>query len=248
MVILRTLGALGLSASGGGELTSVLSQPKRFAILTYLAVARPRGLHRRDSLLSLFWPEAEETRARNALSQSLSFLRRELPVKAILSRGAEEVGLDLSVVVTDAVQFLRALDESRWADALEQYGGDFLRGFYIQGAPGFEAWVQEERDFLRNVAASGAWALARDQVREGALEEGERTANRALSLVCPDENTVQRFMELVMATGNRVAALRIYERYSAVLKEAMDLLPSLALRALEEQVRMQEGGGVDKAG
>lgn len=243
MVILRTLGALDLSASGGGELTSVLSQPKRFAILAYLAVARPRGLHRRDSLLSLFWPEAGETRARNALSQSLSFLRRELPVQAILSRGAEEVGLDSSVVVSDAVQFRRALDEGRWADALKHYGGEFLRGFHIHGAPEFEEWIQAERDLLLDAAASCAWSLARDQVRQGELEEGKRTAKRALEMVCPDERTVERYMELLMASGDRVASLRLYERYSALLKESLDLKPSLRLMALEERLRTQEGGG-----
>lgn len=234
-----------MSALGGGEITSILSQPKRFAILAYLAVARPQGLHRRDSLLRLFWPEAGETRARNALSQSLSFLRRELPVKAILSRGAEEVGLDSSVVVTDAAQFRRAMERSRWAEALQHYGGDFLRGFHIHGAPEFEEWVQAERDLLLDAAASCAWSLARDQVRQGELEQGERAAKRALGMVCPDERTVERFMELLMASGDRVAALRLYERYSAVLKGSLDLKPSLGLRALEDRLRTREGGGAE---
>ncbi len=244
-MILRTLGALDLSAFGGGELISVLSQPKRFAILAYLAVARPPGLHRRDSLLSLFWPEMEQTRARNALSQSLSFLRRELPVQAILSRGAEEVGLDSSVVIADAVQFRGAVDERRWGDALQYYGGDFLRGFHIQGAPGFEEWVQAERDLLLDSAASCAWSLARDQVLRGALEEGERTAKRALGMVCPDETTVERFMELLMALGDRVAALRLYQRFSTILKDSLGLTPSPSLKALEELLRAQAGGGVE---
>jgi hypothetical protein len=32
-------------------------QPKRAAVLAYLMVARPGPLHRRDSLLAMFWPE-----------------------------------------------------------------------------------------------------------------------------------------------------------------------------------------------
>jgi DNA-binding SARP family transcriptional activator len=248
MVILRTLGALDLSASGGGELTRVLSQPKRFAILAYLAVARPPGLHRRDTLLSLFWPEMQETRARNALSQSLSFLRRELPARAVLSRGNEEIGLDPSAVIADVAQFRGAAGGRRWSEALRFYGGEFLIGFHIHGAPGFEEWAHAERDLLRDSAASCAWALARDQILRGAFEEGERTAKMALGMVCPDENTVGRFIELLMASGERVSALRLYERFSAILMNSMGLTPSPGLRALKEQLRTQARGGAQYMG
>ena len=243
MVILRTLGGLDLSTSSGRELTPVLSQPKRFAILVYLAVARPLGLHRRDTLLSLFWPEMGETRARNALSQSLSFLRRELPGQAILTRGTEEIGLDSSVVATDVVQFRGAVCGRRWDEALKCYGGEFLIGFHIFGAPGFEEWVVSERDLLLDSAASCAWALARDQVLQGALEEGERTAKKALGIVCPDEKTIEGFLELLMVSGDRVPALRLYERFTAILNTSMGLKPSPNLKALEERLRTEAGEG-----
>ncbi|MBA2245672.1 MAG: hypothetical protein H0W11_12000 [Gemmatimonadetes bacterium] len=93
MVELRTLGALDLRAVGGRVLESVLAQPKRIALLVYLAAAAPGRLHRRDILLALFWPEADEARARNSLSQALHFLRRSLGEGVLVSRG-EEIGLD----------------------------------------------------------------------------------------------------------------------------------------------------------
>ena len=55
MIELRTLGAVDLRSADGVELRAVLVQPKRTALLAYLAVADPRGFHRRDSLLALFW-------------------------------------------------------------------------------------------------------------------------------------------------------------------------------------------------
>jgi DNA-binding SARP family transcriptional activator len=80
------------------------------------------------------------------------------------------------------------------------------------------------------------------------LEEGERTAKRALGMMCPDERTVERFMELLMASGDRVAALRLYERFSAILKDSLGLSPSRSLQALEELLRAQAGRGVDDLG
>ena len=62
----------------GTEAEDVLHQPKRLALLVYLAMAEPRGFHRRDSLLALFWPELPEKRARNALNKTLHFLRSHL--------------------------------------------------------------------------------------------------------------------------------------------------------------------------
>jgi DNA-binding SARP family transcriptional activator len=183
----------------------------------------------------------EEARARNALSQSLSFLRRELPVQAILARGAEEVGLDSSLLVSDVEQFRAAMRGRRWGEALQHYRGEFLSGFHIYGAPGFEEWVQAERELLLDSAADCAWDLARDQIRQGALEEGEKTAKKALGLACPDERTVERFMELLMLAGDRVSALRLYERFSAILKTSLNLTPSPALKALAERLRTDPG-------
>ena len=57
MIEFQVLGSLGLRGPGGEEIPSVLAQPKRTALLAYLAVASPRGFHRRDTITGLFWPE-----------------------------------------------------------------------------------------------------------------------------------------------------------------------------------------------
>ncbi|HEY6061025.1 MAG TPA: hypothetical protein VIV10_10600, partial [Gemmatimonadales bacterium] len=94
MIELRTLGALDLRDGTGAELRSLLVQPSRTALLVYLGVAAPRGYHRRDSLLALFWPEQDAPSARVALRQALHQLRRAIGDGVLLSRGDEEVALD----------------------------------------------------------------------------------------------------------------------------------------------------------
>ena len=56
---LRTLGSMSLTSPEGEDLSSIRSQPKRLALLVYLALARPRAFHRRDTLLSLFWTDLD---------------------------------------------------------------------------------------------------------------------------------------------------------------------------------------------
>src|SRR2546430_7740060 len=67
MIELRTLGALDLKAADGRAVHSILAQPKRLALLAYLAVHAAGA--RRDSVVALFWPELDTAHARGALRQ-----------------------------------------------------------------------------------------------------------------------------------------------------------------------------------
>jgi DNA-binding SARP family transcriptional activator len=78
MIEFRTLGALDLRRSDGPELDSLLAQPKRIALLAYLCLSNPHGFQRRDTILGLFWPDSNQTRARASLRRALHVLRQTL--------------------------------------------------------------------------------------------------------------------------------------------------------------------------
>src|SRR2546425_982448 len=78
MIEFRMLGTLNLTGAGGRELRVPLAQPRRLALLAYLAAATPRGFHRRDSLLALFWPELDPAIAGGQLSEALDLYRGDL--------------------------------------------------------------------------------------------------------------------------------------------------------------------------
>src|SRR2546429_8913547 len=91
MIRLRTLGAVDLKDSEGCELRPLLTQPKRLALLTYLALAGSSGFRRRDTGVALFWPELDEEHARGSLRQALRFLRRSLCAGTIVRRARAEM-------------------------------------------------------------------------------------------------------------------------------------------------------------
>lgn len=132
----------GIVRHNGAEVRSVLVQSKRVALLTYLAVASPRGFHRRDTLLGLLWPELDAEHARDALSQAVYRLRQSLGPQAIASRGKEELAVDTGSIWCDAVAFERTLDAGSVREALEHYRGDLLPGFFLSGAPEWERWLE----------------------------------------------------------------------------------------------------------
>ncbi len=240
-VQLRVLGSLRLSASDGRDLESLARQQKRIALLAYLAIAVPRGLQRRDTLLGLFWPELDDARARGALNQALYVLRNALGEQAIVTRGDAEVGLGDGVVSCDAAEFEAALDAARPAEALALYHGDLLDGFFVPDAPGFEHWLDAERARLRQRASEGAWAVAEAKATAGDAVEAARWGRRATELLTTvDEAATRRLMIFLRRLGNRAAALSAYEVFASRLKDEYELEPSAETQALAVALR-EEG-------
>ncbi len=161
MLELRTLGVIDLRIAGGAELRSVVQQPKRFALLTYLAFAATGRFVRRDTLLGLFWPDLDAEHARGALRRSLYFLRRALGDEVVIGRGDEEVGVAEGKLWSDVGAFREAMKRGDPAEALKHYQGELLEGFYVAGAPEVEDWLDRERRRLREEALEGARTLAR---------------------------------------------------------------------------------------
>jgi DNA-binding SARP family transcriptional activator/tetratricopeptide (TPR) repeat protein/TolB-like protein len=242
MLELRTLGTLSCrDAASGRELHSLVAQPKRVSLLVYLAVARPRGFHRRDTLLGLFWPDASETRARAALSQAIYTLRRMLGEDVIITRGDEDLATNPGAVKCDAVAFDEAVAAGDRTRALELYGGEFLKGFHLSECIDFEQWVHSERKRLHDAAVEAAWGLADEQRVGGNGIEAVHWARRAVALAPDDESSVRRLMALLAAAGDRTGALREFEALKRQMRE-LELDVSEETRKLAEQVRTSESG------
>ena len=239
MVELRLLGPIQLTAPGGGDVETLVRRSKRAALLAYLAAAVPRGFHRRDKLVALFWPELDDQHARAALSQALYVLRNALGDGAIVTQGDEEVGLGDDAIWCDAAAFEAALDAGRSAEALALYRGELLDGFFIPNAPGFERWLDVERARLRQRAAEGAWALAEAKAAGGDAIEAARWGRRAGELLPGDEAVARRLMAFLHRLGDRPAAIRAYEAFAWELAKEYELEPSAETQALAATIRTE---------
>ena len=237
MIELRTLGALEAISADGTPLRAVLVQPRRLALLAYLALAWPRGFHRRDTLFALFWPEHDAERARHALRQSIYFLRRAVGTAAIVSRGDEELAVAPDQLRCDAAEFERAIEEGRLETALALYRGDLLPGFHISDAPEFERWLDQERARLRGRAGEAGWALADARERDGDVAGAAEAARAAAALAPTDEAGICRLVLLLDRLGDRGGAVRTYEEFARQLWQEYELLPSEQTRALVAEVR-----------
>lgn len=237
MIRLRVLGASDLRGADDAAIDAVLAQPKGFALLVYLAVATPRGFHRRDVLLALLWPELDQPRARNALSQALHRLRRELGSGAIVVRGDDEVALADAAVWCDVRAFDDAVATGKLSDAVSLYGGDLLPGFFVSSAPEFGRWLDDERIRRKARASEAAWALADDAAAHGDGRAATAHANRAAALTPDDEGALRRLIALLDRLDDRAGAVRAYEAFARRLKAEYHVEPSAETRRLIRSVR-----------
>ena len=237
MLRLTTLGAVDLRDRRGHAVRDVLTQPKRVALLVYLAVEGRRAPVSRDRLLALFWPESDAARARNALSQSLHHLRQALGSDVVESQGAGAVALRADALWCDAVVFAEALDRGDVELALDLYRGEFCPTLFVSGAPEAEEWLEGQRRRLRSAALAAARTHAERLADRGEAEAAARAAGRAFALRPDDEGDVRALLALLDRCGDGAGALLAYRDFEHRLSASLEAEPSLETRRLVETIR-----------
>jgi DNA-binding SARP family transcriptional activator/Flp pilus assembly protein TadD/TolB-like protein len=213
-------------------------QPKRLALLAYLVLGTPRGAHRRDALLALFWPELDAEDGRRALRQALHGLRQQLGEGVLESTADDRVQITDGNFSCDAIAFERAIDERRYADALALYRGHCLDGVFVSDvSPDFEQWVDATRARARNSAAVAASALANEARLVGNSAAELRFAEEASRLAPDDEARLRAWMRALYDAGDRGGALREFQDFTRRLAEDYDAEPAVATRALADEMR-----------
>jgi serine/threonine protein kinase/DNA-binding SARP family transcriptional activator len=239
VIRLHTLGSIELQSHDGEQLSGVIAQPKRLALLAYLALARPFGFHRRDRLFAMFWPEQDDAHARDSLNQAIRFLRQSLGADAVVSRGAEEIGLDRAQVWCDALEFQTKVDGGRPDDAMALYRGELLAGFFVADARGFEEWVEGERAQLRDQASRAARAVAEREEAVGNLTQALRWGRLEFNLSTGDERALRRWLRMLARAGDRAGAMQAYEDFARRLREHYEADPSPETQAVVETIRRE---------
>jgi DNA-binding SARP family transcriptional activator len=236
-VTLVTLGSLGLSGANAEGAAMLRTQPKRLAVLSFIAVAgRTAGPVSRDRVVEVFWPDSEPARARNSLRQTLSFIRRSLGEDAVV--GVEDDGLAVgSFVSCDAIRFEELIDAGKREEAMSCYGGDFLAGVPVVGSRAFVAWLDERRLHYRKRAAKAAWDLSAEAESRSDSKGAAFWGKRALALSPFSESEVQRLVRLLERVGDFAGAMRAFAGLQNALRKEFGAAPAAETERLIAGIR-----------
>jgi DNA-binding SARP family transcriptional activator len=235
MILCQTLGPVGLSLDGGPAPAELLWR-KHLALLVYLARS-PRG-RTREHLVGLLWGEKPEAAARHSLNEAIRVLRRYLGDDSV-DTGAGQVRLAAEAVRLDASQLEALAAAGEWKAASRLVAGEFLEGFAIAGASGFEDWLAGERSLLRRRSVEVLVGHADELLRAGQASESVGVALRAVALEPDSELALRILMRGLSLSGDRAGALEQYEAHCERLKRETGGSPDAETRALAERVRQE---------
>jgi DNA-binding SARP family transcriptional activator/predicted ATPase len=226
---------------------------KEQALLIYLAVEG--GLHSREKITALFWPDSDEPQGRTSLRRTLADLRRTLEdaggaTHLIIERDllgfdfSSDNDLDLHTLESAYLLARRSSPVQEAQGAAQNHlllhlqraaslnRGPFLEGFSLSEAPNFDTWIGLQREVWHQ-----RMSLILDQLSQLLSDAGEfhgamETLARWITLDPLHESAHRRLIEVHLAAGDRHAALRAYDVYRLRLAEELHAKPSAEIEAL----------------
>jgi len=234
---------------------------KTLALLAYLAVEG--GEQQREHLSALLWPEASTVRSHASLRNTLAHLQgvlrqasgRAQTAYLSASHGALELnaaaGLDLDLQTVERAYALARADRTGRAvpdgaaslpllqAAAAAYRGDFMSGFSLGDAPGFDDWVGVQREVWRRRLGLILDRLSEIQFAGGQFAGAAETAALWIALDALNERAYRRKMRAHFAAGQRGQALETYAACQAILAKELNAEPEPDTVALAAHIRTQ---------
>ncbi|MFQ5923963.1 MAG: protein kinase, partial [Anaerolineales bacterium] len=204
------------------------------SLFAYLVLHRDSS-QRREMLAGQFWPDSDETNARNNLRHALWQIRSALGQDVFVAdKVTLSVDTDLAWVVdVDALGTDASASVDVMLKAAEQYKGDLLPGFY-------DDWVILERERLRDV-----YARLMEQMLDALIEakrwgEVSEWAERWIATGHVPEPAFRALMVSHAARGDQAGVATVYGRCVDTLERDLGVEPSPQTQMLHEQ--LLEGG------
>jgi DNA-binding SARP family transcriptional activator len=230
---LFTFGGLGLESDEPETVPRLRSS--RLAVLAVLAAAGSRGIAR-ERLAALFWPDSDEEHSRHSLRQMLYGLRQDLDCEVIASSGSQ-LSLDARAMSSDIGDFYAALAAGDREGAVALMRGPFLDAFYLQGAPAFERWIDDERQRLHSAVTSALLSLASDATRTNQLDASVTWWRRLTQLDPLSGRFALGYLKALASRGDRAEALAFARQHEAIMRRELDTDPDPDVRRVEAELR-----------
>jgi len=226
---------------------------QRAATLFKCLLSAPGHRLQREEASEALWPEGEPAASAANLRTTIHRLRRALDgghgaASHLLLDGAalvltpgnagsgapDEEWLDAAAFAHAARTALAGQDAEACQIALALYGGDYLPD------DAYADWAAPTRVALRQQYLAVALHLAALCGARGELEEAESCLRQALAVDPGHEEAAAALMTLLAASGQRGAALRVYQALATTLEDELDVTPSAEIMALRARLVAQE--------
>ena len=221
-----------------GDREIPLISRKACALVAYLALA-PGMKESRDRLAGLLWSEADNTKARTSLRQTLRIVRKAFYMAGLTGALMDNLypGLDCSAFATDLNDAVESIERGEPADFLmsEARITDVLLHGYDDIDPLFGCWLRVKRESVRQRLIRGLEDRLSD--KSISAKARKRLACALFQLDPTHEVACRELMSAFMDSGNAAGALAAYGQLWTCLEEDYDIEPSPATQALAVAIK-----------
>lgn len=190
----------------------------------------------RDSAMALLWPELDAMSARNNLKQTVFAIRHALGVD-VFDRTTPNLRLDRAVIAVDLHHFERALAVGAHDDAIADYTGPFLEGFFLPDLREFERWIERVRQRVALGYARALETLAVQARLRGDLSAAVHWYRRLVDHDPVSTTSMLGLMSTLVDAHEPLEALESFRQHRKLLREEFDAEPDAKVRLAAERVR-----------
>ncbi|HLL01036.1 MAG TPA: tetratricopeptide repeat protein [Myxococcaceae bacterium] len=244
-LVFRLLGPLVVEPHGS---VVEVKRAKASALAAYLACNPQR--HARNHLVSLLWPEVDETRGLASLRNTLWELQRlvgsgwlETDRTGVQLRSEQDVWVDahhFQRLLKDAGATGRPASDEQLGtlhNAVALYRGRLLEGLALPDCAAFDEWLSMTTERFHLLATQALERITSALVSRGRLDEALPHAQRLLALEPTHEEAHRALIRLYAWLGRWADALRQHQHCVDVLREELDARPQPETFRLLEQVK-----------
>jgi DNA-binding SARP family transcriptional activator/TolB-like protein len=223
MLRLNLLGAVDLRNVDGRPCNGDVGGTKYLALLLYLVLEGAHRPVRRDKVIGVLWPDSEQEKARQSLSQALYKLRTALG-DVVISGGQEELSVDRTRISTDSFEFRDLASAGQLEEAVALYRGDVADGLNVKEIE-FDQWLAGQRATWRDHIANVLRKLFDDAIQTDDLTRAAAWAEKLLDIAAEKDEPVRKLIPLLVAREQPAAAKHLYDKYERTLANTFDTAP-----------------------
>lgn len=183
----------------------------------------------RDEAIGVFWVDCDEQSARKNLRDAIYHIKKNV--------GSDVIKIEGNVFISINPELNLKIDVDDVQDSiLENYKGEFLNYFYIRNCLEFESWMDSYRRELKEQYIRAAVKKTEQFIQAKESTEVVKCTLKLIDALYLDESFYRKTLTFLTEEGQYSAAMNLYQKFSAALKQDLEEEPEAETKALMEKV------------
>ncbi len=183
----------------------------------------------RDEAINMFWADTGENTARKNLRDALYNIKNSINEQIFNSSKSV-------IEFSDKFKFDIDADNLTEQNALKFYEDDFLYNFYIKNCDNFENWINEKREYYKNIYLSSVQNKINELINISDFKSIEKYSNILIKNDPYDEKTYRYLMKIYALSENYNKAIKLYNDLSDIINKDLGVEPELKTKKMYYEI------------